>query len=101
MLALDAKSGPRFRRAQERLHESADYLWLIHDPHTGHQPLRQLFLIHRDADALPICNVPGYLEGKAVPAEARILGALPAWPGGTDLLARAIARFLETQMGRG
>ena len=101
ILALDAKSGPRFRGAQERLHGTADYLWLVHDPHTGFQPVRQLFLVHRDPDAAPLCNVTGYLEGRvSIPLDTRVLGAVPAWPGGTDHLREAILRFLETYRDR-
>jgi len=100
ILALDAKSGPRFTRPQERLQEASRYLWLVHDPTNGHQPIRQLFLVHRDRDTAPISNVPGYLEARVSPADARILGAVPAQPGETDHLRNVILRFLETFRSR-
>ncbi|MBN1444101.1 MAG: hypothetical protein JXA90_15430, partial [Planctomycetes bacterium] len=100
VLALDAKSGPRFHKAQDRLQQTAHYLWLVHDPQTGHQPIRQLFLVHRDLEVPALCNVTGYLEGRISPAEARILGAVPAQPGEVEALRNVILRFLETFRAR-
>ena len=100
ILALDAKSGPRFRKAQERLQSSSGYVWQIHDPQTGHQPLRQLFLVHRDLEEPPVCNVTGYLDGRVSPTDSRILGAVPAQPGKTRELENVIMRFLETYRAR-
>lgn len=100
ILALDAKSGPRFRKAQERLLSNATYLALIHDPASGHQPVRQLFLVHRDADAAPVCNLTGYLEGRVSSPDARVLGAVPAQPGFTQHLENVVLRFLETFRAR-
>ncbi len=100
MLLLDAKSGARFDRPRERLHEASRYLWQIHDPRTGHQPARQLFLVHRDIDASPACNLHGYLERRVDPEEARVLGAIPARPGMTEDLGLVLARFLETSARR-
>ena len=96
ILALDAKSGPRFRKIQERLQQTAGYLWQVHDPATGHQPIRQLFLVHRDLETPPVSNVTGYLEGRVSPPSSRVLGAVPAQPGSTDALQNVILRFLET-----
>jgi hypothetical protein len=98
MLALDAKSGRRFSAAavQERLKEAAKYLWLIHDPRSGEQPVRQLFLVHRDLDAPPATNLSHYLEGGRAPPDARVLGAVPAAPGSAGALALVLSRFLET-----
>ncbi len=100
ILALDAKSGPHFRKAQDRLQATAHYLLLIHDPLTGHQPIRQLFLIHRDLEAPPACNVTGYLEGRVSPAEAHVMGAVSAQPGEVENLRTVILRFLETFRAR-
>lgn len=99
-LALDAKSGPRFHKAPERLQGSAQYLWQIHDPASGHQPIRHLFLVHRDLEASPVCNVSGYLEGRVTPPDARILGAIPSQPGDVEQLRNVILRFLETFRSR-
>jgi hypothetical protein len=100
ILALDAKSGPRFRRALESIEEIARYVWLIHDPRTGHQPVRQLFVVHRDLAASSVSNLSGYLEGRLSAPESRILGAVPAQPGATDGLRNVILRFLDTNRVR-
>lgn len=96
MLLFDAKSGARFDRPRERLLEASRYLWQIHDPGTGHQPARQLFLVHRDFDVPPACNVSGYLERRVEPGEARVLGAIPARPGMIEALGLVLGRFFET-----
>ena len=100
ILALDAKSGPRFRKVQERLQGASAYLWQIHDPQSGHQPVRQLFLVHRDLDVAPVTNVAGYLDGRCSPQDSRVLGAVPAQPGRTAHLENVILRFLETYRAR-
>ncbi|HLU49002.1 MAG TPA: nuclease domain-containing protein, partial [Planctomycetota bacterium] len=100
ILALDAKSGPRFRKADERLLATATYLLWIHDPVTGHQPVRQLFLVHRDMDAPPLANLTGYLEGRVSNPDARVIGAVPAQPRATEALEHVILRFLETYRAR-
>jgi hypothetical protein len=96
MLILDAKSGARFTRVKDRVLEASRYLWEIHDPRTGHQPVRQLFLVHRDLESPPACNISGYLEGRVEPREARVLGAVPARPGKTEALWSVISRFMDT-----
>jgi hypothetical protein len=73
---------------------------MVHDPQSGYQPVRQLFLVHRDPDTPPLCNVTGYLEGRVSAPEARVLGAVPAWPGSTPALRHVILRFLETFQAR-
>lgn len=93
MLALDAKSTAGFDRS--RLWNISDYRSLVHDPATGHQPIRQLFLIHRDTSSAALCNLAGYLEGRISPPDsASILGAIPCVPGHTHDLERVIRRFL-------
>jgi len=96
ILALDAKSGRRFHKLLEKLRDVSEYLWLIHDPATGHQPIRQLFLVHRDRDQPAVCNVTGYLESAVSPRGSHIVGAVHAQPGETETLRTVILRFLET-----
>ena len=93
LLALDAKSTRRFHR--EVLFQVSDYRGLVHDPRTGHQPIRQLFLLHADLGARPVSNLPGYLEGRLPPRDSSVLGAVPCLPGETRHLERVIDRFLE------
>jgi hypothetical protein len=93
MLALDSKSTRSFSR--EQLWKLSDYRALIHDPRTGHQPVRQLFLLHADRAAAPVSNLTGYLEGLVSVREASVLGAVPCLPGETRHLERVLERFLE------
>jgi hypothetical protein len=93
MLALDAKSTRAFRR--EALWEVRDYRGLIHDPRTGHQPVRQLFLLHADAAARPLVNLTGYLEGGVSGEGASVLGAVPCVPGDLRSLEKVLDRFLD------
>ena len=100
VLALDAKSGPRFTKPLDRLRSAADYILLVQDPATGHQPIRQLFLVHRDTETGTRCNLSGYLEGRVSPPDSRVLGAIPARPQDTESLRLVILRFLETYRTR-
>lgn len=93
ILVLDAKSGARFDR--DALWNVSDYRSLIFDPETGHQPVRQLFLLHRDVRAGVTCSLPGYLEGRFGRASHSVIGAVPMTPGRLDDARRVLVRFLE------
>jgi hypothetical protein len=93
IMAIDAKSTRTF--TVDRLWEVSDYRALIHDPVTGHQPVRQVFLAHLDERAAPVCNVAGYLAGRSGTAHTSVIGAMPFLPGRSDHVERAIERFLE------
>ena len=93
MLALDSKSTRSFSR--DHLWKLSDYRSLIHDPRTGHQPVRQLFLLHADRATAPMTNLTGYLEGLVSPRDSSVLGAVPCLPGETHHLERVLDRFLE------
>lgn len=93
ILVLDAKSGARFDR--DALWSVSDYRSRIFDPETGHQPVRQLFLLHRDVRAGVRCNLPGYLEGRFGRASHSVIGAVPMTPDRLDDARRVLVRFLE------
>ncbi len=97
ILVLDAKSGGRFSR--EWLFTVRDYRSLVHDPETGHQPVRQVFLLHRDLGSSAVCNLPGYLEGRFGGAANSVIGAVPMAPGREDDARRVLLRFLEVAAG--
>jgi hypothetical protein len=92
MLVLDAKSVAHFR--EERFWDVSDYRSRICDPETGHQPVRQVFLLHRDAGRAPLVNVPGYLEGRTGSVASSILGAVTFLPDRMTALRRVLERFL-------
>ncbi len=98
VLVLDAKSTDLFSPAKFR--DMADYSRQIFEPRTGRQPVRQVFLLHRDRRASPTSNIPFYLTGRPVPADVVILGAVPCIPERVNHtpegLAQVIDRFLET-----
>jgi len=98
ILVLDAKSTDDFKPRKFR--DMADYARQVFDPRTGRQPIRQVFLLHRDRLASPWENLPGYLAGeRPVPPDSSILGAVPCVPEqmrtGPGALGRVLDRFLE------
>ncbi|ADV62003.1 hypothetical protein Isop_1418 [Isosphaera pallida ATCC 43644] len=101
MLVLDAKSTDQFSPAKFR--DLADYSRQIFDLRTGWQPIRQVVLLHRDRSFRPLANIPDYFEGRKLPPETILLGAVacsPERPGEVPAnLALAIDLFLENQAG--
>jgi len=102
ILVLDAKVTDLFTPV--KLRDLTDYARQIFELATGRQPVRQVFLLHRDRRALPVSNVPGYLKGRHIDRSAMLIGAVRCVPertGRTPLwLARVIDRFLEVYAGR-
>src|SRR5262245_46124516 len=86
-----------------RHHLFADYARQVFEPRTWRQPVRQVFLLHRDRRATPLTNLPRYLQGQALEPDVVILGAVPCVPEQVntipDALARVLDRFLETYAG--
>lgn len=98
MLILDAKSTASF--SPRRFREMTDYARQIFDPTTGYQPVRQVFLLHRDASRPVFQNIPEYLAGRTVESGTSILGAVacnPADGGGVpNGLSLVLDGFLRT-----
>jgi hypothetical protein len=81
ILVFDAKSTDHFRPIQFR--EMADYSRQIFEFQTGNQPVKQVFLLHRDRNirsSYGMTNIPGYLQGRHIHATTSILGAIPLFP---------------------
>jgi hypothetical protein len=93
ILVLDAKSQGRFD--PKTLWETTDYRTRIFDPSTGHQPVRQVFLLHRDGAAPSIVNLPGYLDQRIGDPRSSILGAVAFLPDKTESVRRVIERFVS------
>jgi hypothetical protein len=97
MLVLDAKSTDTFSAV--KLRDMTDYARQIFELKTHHQPIRQVFLLHRDRESRTLCNLPAYLRGRPIDREAMVLGAAPCVPervGHTPPhLALVIDRFLQ------
>lgn len=97
MLVLDAKSSDYFSPIKFR--EMTDYSRQVFDLHSGRQPIRQVFLLHRDRNARPLSNLPGYLQGRSLDPANLILGAIPCVPEKINstppLLAEVVERFLK------
>lgn len=98
MMVLDAKSTEHFTPA--RFREMSDYSRQIVDPRTGYQPVKQVFLLHRDRSGHPVSNIPGYLSGQSIAPDTVVLGAVPCIPeyvnAATLGLHLVIERFLRT-----
>jgi hypothetical protein len=101
LMVLDAKSTEHFIPA--RFREMSDYSRQIVDFRTGYQPVRQVFLLHRDRQSHPLANVPGYLGGRQVPPDTLVLGAVPCIPeyvnSPSQGLHTVLDRFLRTYGG--
>jgi hypothetical protein len=95
-LVLDAKNTPHFTR--DRLFSVSDYRTLIHEPDTGRQPVRQLFLVHRDANQPLISTLPGYPHGEWPGWDTSVLGAVALTPGEETALRQVVVRFLALAM---
>lgn len=102
ILVLDAKVTDLFTPV--KLRDLTDYARQVFELATGRQPVRQVFLLHRDRRALPVANVPGYLKGRHIDRSAMIVGGVRCVPersGRTPpWLARVIDRFVEVYAGR-
>jgi hypothetical protein len=101
MLVLDAKSTDAF--AFETYRGMTDYARQVFDPRTWQQPVRQVFLLHRDRRATPLINVPHHLQGQPSPPGVAILGAVPCVPDQVNRVPQGLAavldRFLEGYAG--
>ena len=53
-----------------------------------------MFLLHRDAQAPPLVNLPGYLDERTGDRRSSILGAIPFLPDRTETARRVVERFL-------
>jgi hypothetical protein len=95
---LDAKCTWRFEQLQgslgDELEMMRDYRMRIHDPVSGHQPVRAVFQVH-PGTALPLqINLLSWDRG-LIPPDAQLCGAVPAAPGATGDLARLLDRLLN------
>jgi hypothetical protein len=101
LLVLDAKSTDAFSAV--KLRDMADYSRQIIELETHRQPVRQVFLLHRDRETGTLCNLPGYLRSRQIDGQAMILGAVPCVPdcvGQTPpQLGLVIDRFLQVYAG--
>lgn len=92
ILVLDAKSVARFREKQ--LFEISDYRSRIFEPATGNQPVKQVFLLHREAGREPVVNLPGYLDARVGGRDSSLLGAVQLLPDRDTAVRRVLERFL-------
>lgn len=92
VLVLDAKSHREF--THDTFWEVTDYRTRICDPTTGHQPVRQVVLLHRDTRRPHSFNLPGYLEGRVGDRTSSVLGAVCLLPDRQTSARRVIERFL-------
>ena len=71
-------AGPKLQGQLEatspELGRVTDYGRLVFDPRTGRQPVRQVFLLHRDRRSRPVTNIPHYLQGRPLDPGARVYG---------------------------
>ena len=97
ILILDAKSTSNFYT--KKFQGVSDYARQIFEIGSDRQPVRQVFLLHRDRKFRSITNIPDYLEGRAIPRESSIIGAVETAPvveGETpELLDKVLSNFFE------
>jgi hypothetical protein len=98
MMVLDAKSTDVFYPM--KLRELTDYARQVLEPSTGRQPIREVFLLHRDRASWPLANLPGYFKGRSVEADAHILGAVPCVPERAGSTPEGLALLLDGFLAR-
>jgi hypothetical protein len=98
MMVLDAKSTDVFYPM--KLRELTDYARQVLELSTGRQPIREVFLLHRDRGSWPLANLPGYFKGRRVETDAHILGAVPCVPERAGSTPEALAEVLEGFLAR-
>lgn len=96
IMVLDAKSTSKFDN--KKLRELSDYSRQVFEITTDYQPVRQVFLLHRDSERKSV-NMPDYFEAKRGLMHTSIVGGIPCIPeyvGCTPIwLSRALDRFIE------
>lgn len=97
VVILDAKCTWRFEKLAgslgDELEQMRDYRMRIHDPVSGHQPVRAVFQVH-PGTGLPLrVNLSSWERGQ-VPPDAQLCGAVPAAPGSTRDLERLLDGLL-------
>lgn len=98
LLALDAKSTERFRPRAFR--GIADYSRQIYEWRTGYQPIKQVFLLHRDRERQPEANLPMYLKQRIIPQDSVVLGAVPCIPEHVGVAPRRLQEVVSLFLRR-
>jgi len=97
VLVLDAKSTEKF--TLEKFRETTDYSRQIIEVEGLAMPVRQVFLLHRDAGCAELLNLPTYFQQSEIPRENVIVGGVSCLPervGCVPLgLERVVDKFLD------
>lgn len=101
LMVLDAKSTDRLDPA--RLWQMSDYARQIIERDTMRQPVRHVFILHRD-ESRRICNIPRYFNGGSVNRDSMVIGAVPLIPkegsSSSQTLRDIVEAFVATFSGR-
>ncbi|MBN2450150.1 MAG: hypothetical protein JXR77_07155 [Lentisphaeria bacterium] len=92
-MVLDAKATTRF--AMQRIREMSDYARQIFEVASGRQPVRRVFILHRDSESDYLSNLPPR-RPHALPPSTEIFGAAACVPEKVNTVPAHIGRLLRS-----
>ncbi|NLF16703.1 MAG: hypothetical protein GX595_05525, partial [Lentisphaerae bacterium] len=92
-MVLDAKATTRF--SMQKIREMSDYARQIFELPSGRQPVRRVFILHRDADSDYVSNLPPRRPAHLPPA-IEVFGAAACVPEKVNTVPAHIGRLLRS-----
>ena len=92
-MVMDSKSTTRF--SLQKIRDMSDYARQIFEVETGRQPIRRVFILHRDADSDYLSNVPPRSSRK-LPPTTTVFGAAACVPESVNTVPRHIGGLLRS-----
>lgn len=92
-MVMDAKATTRF--SMQKIREMSDYARQIFELPSGRQPVRRVFILHRDADSDYISNLPPRRPAQ-LPPTVEVFGAAACVPEKVNTVPPHIGRLLRS-----
>ena len=92
-MVMDSKATSRF--SMQKIREMSDYARQIFEVATGRQPVRRVFILHRDADSDYLSNLPPRRPAQ-LPPTTEVVGAAACVPEKVNTVPPHIGRLLRS-----
>ena len=92
-MVMDAKATTRF--SMQKIREMSDYARQIFELPSGRQPVRRVYILHRDADSDYISNLPPRRPAQ-LPPTVEVFGAAACVPEKVNTVPPHIGRLLRS-----
>jgi hypothetical protein len=92
-MVLDAKVTTRF--SMQKIRDMSDYARQIFEVSSGRQPVRRVFILHRDADCDYLSNLPPRRPAR-LPPTVEVFGAVACVPEKVNTVPPHIGRLLRS-----